>query len=90
MSLTDWILALHVLSAFALVASMVLFWILVIATRTLTNVDARITYGRVGDVGGRVIAVGFFGTIIFGIWLRSRRTATPSGTVGSSRPSSFG
>jgi heme A synthase len=47
-SLTDWILALHVLSAFALVASMVLFWVLVVATRTLTDVDARITYGRVG------------------------------------------
>jgi hypothetical protein len=68
-SLTDWILALHVLSAFALVASMVLFWTLVVATRTLTDVDARITYGRVGDLGGRIIGVGFFGTIIFGIWL---------------------
>jgi hypothetical protein len=68
-SFDDWILALHVLSAFALVASMVLFWILVVATRTLTDVDARITYGRVGDVGGRIIGVGFAGTIIFGIWL---------------------
>ena len=69
MSFDDWILALHVLSAFALVASMVLFWILVVATRTLTDVDARITYGRVGDLGGKIIGVGFFGTIIFGIWL---------------------
>ena len=69
MSLTDWILVLHVLSAFALVASMVLFWTLVVATRKLTDVDARITYGRVGDLGGRIIGVGFFGTIIFGIWL---------------------
>jgi uncharacterized membrane protein len=68
-SLTDWILALHVLSAFALVASMVLFWALVVATRKLTDVDARITYGRVGDLGGRIIGVGFAGTIIFGIWL---------------------
>jgi hypothetical protein len=68
-SFGDWILALHVLSAFALVASMVLFWVLVIATRTLTDVDARITYGRVGDLGGKVIGVGFFGTIVFGIWL---------------------
>jgi hypothetical protein len=68
-SLTDWILVLHVLSAFALVASMVLFWTLVVATRKLTDVDARITYGRVGDLGGRIIGVGFFGTIIFGIWL---------------------
>ena len=69
MSFDDWIVALHVLSAFALVASMVLFWTLVIATRTLTDVDARITYGRVGDLGGKIIGVGFAGTIIFGIWL---------------------
>jgi heme A synthase len=68
-SLNDWILALHVLSAFALVASMVLFWILVVASRTLTDVDQRIAFGRLGDIGGRVIGVGFAGTIIFGLWL---------------------
>jgi hypothetical protein len=68
-SFDDWIVALHLLSAFALVASMVLFWTLVVATRKLTDVDARITYGRVGDLGGRIIGVGFAGTIIFGIWL---------------------
>lgn len=69
MNLTDWILSFHLLSAFALVASMVLFWALVVASRTLTDVDARIAYGRVGDLGGKVIGVGFAGTIIFGIWL---------------------
>ena len=69
MSFDDWVLVLHLWSAFALVASMVLFWTLVVATRTLTDVDARITYGRIGDLGGRIIGVGFFGTIIFGIWL---------------------
>jgi hypothetical protein len=69
LGLTDWILSLHLLSAFALVASMVLFWTLVIASRTLTDVDARIAYGRVGDLGGRIIGIGFAGTIIFGIWL---------------------
>jgi hypothetical protein len=74
-SVVDWILALHVLSAFALVASMVLFWVLVVATRTLTDVDARIVYGRVGDLGGKVIGVGFFGTIIFGIWLAFAKDA---------------
>jgi hypothetical protein len=68
-SLDQWLLALHVLSAFALVASMVLFWILVVASRSLTDVDQRITIGRIGDVGNRVIGVGFFGTIGFGLWL---------------------
>lgn len=69
MSRNDWILALHLLSAFALVASMVLFWTLVVTTRNLVDVDQRIAYGRIGDVGGRVIGIGFAGTIVFGIWL---------------------
>jgi hypothetical protein len=69
LSLNDWILSLHLLSAFALVGSMVLFWTLVVASRNLVDVDHRITYGRTGDVGGRVIGIGFAGTIVFGIWL---------------------
>lgn len=69
MSLNDWLLALHELSAFALVASMVLFWILVVASRSLTDVDQRITIGRITGVGAGVIGVGFFGTIGFGLWL---------------------
>jgi hypothetical protein len=68
-SLNDWILSLHLLSAFALVGSMVLFWTLVVASRNLVDVDQRIAYGRIGDVGGRVIGIGFAGTIVFGIWL---------------------
>lgn len=68
-SLNEWILSLHVLSAFALVASMVLFWVLVAASRTLADVDQRIAFGRIGDIGGRVIGFGFAGTIIFGLWL---------------------
>jgi hypothetical protein len=72
-SLNDWILSLHELSAFALVASMVLFWILVVATRSLTDIDQRITFGRIGDFGGRVIGVGFVGTIVLGLWLSFSR-----------------
>ena len=69
MSLNDWILALHELSAFALVASMVLFWVLVLATRSLTDVDQRIVFGRITDVGGMVIGAGFVGTLVLGLWL---------------------
>ena len=69
MSLNDWILSLHVLSAFALVASMVLFWVLVVASRTMADVDQRIAFGRIGDIGGRIIGFGFIGTIVFGLWL---------------------
>ena len=69
MSLNDWILSLHVLSAFALVAPMVLFWVLVAQGRNTTDPDERIAYGRIGDIGGRIIGVGFAGTIVFGLWL---------------------
>jgi uncharacterized membrane protein len=33
-SFDDWILALHVLSAFAYVAGIILFWVLIVAVRT--------------------------------------------------------
>lgn len=69
MSLNDWILSLHVLSAFALVASIVLFWILVVASRSRTDVDQRIAFGRITRVGAGVIGVGFVGTLVFGLWL---------------------
>jgi hypothetical protein len=65
----DWLLVFHLWSAFALVASMVLFWILVVASRRLADVDTRIAFGRIGDLGGKIIGIGFAGTIIFGIWL---------------------
>ena len=69
MSLSDWILSLHELSAFALVASIVLFWILVVSSRSSTDVDQRIAFGRITRVGAAVIGVGFVGTLVFGLWL---------------------
>ena len=33
MSFDDWMLALHVLSAFSLVAGIILFWVLIVAVR---------------------------------------------------------
>ena len=69
MSVNDWVLSLHLLSAFALVGAMVLFWTLVVASRNKTDPAERVALGRVGDVGGRVIGIGFVGTIVFGLWL---------------------
>ena len=69
MSFDDWILALHVLSAFALVGAMVLFWILIVAMRNVDAPDATIAFGRVAKVGNTVVIVGVVGTIVFGIWL---------------------
>ena len=69
MGLNDWILSLHLLSGFALVGAMVLFWTLVVASRNTTDPAQRVALGRVGDVGGIVIGFGFVGTIVFGLWL---------------------
>ncbi|HEU0246450.1 MAG TPA: hypothetical protein VFR38_05125 [Gaiellaceae bacterium] len=69
MSFDDWILSLHVLSAFALVAGIVLFWVLVVAVRRTDTPDGTIRMGPVVKVGNAATGVGMGGTIVFGIWL---------------------
>jgi uncharacterized membrane protein len=68
-SLDDWILALHILSAFALGGATVLFWILVYALRRTDLPEETAGINRVAQVGTVVIAVGTVGTLVFGIWL---------------------
>ena len=58
MDLNDWILSLHLLSAFALVGALVIFWIMIVA---LWRTDST---GRVAS-----LMVGSLGTIVFGVWL---------------------
>ena len=69
MSLEDWILALHVLSAFALVGALVLFWILIVVMRDIDTASETVAFGRVATLGNRVVIVGVLGTLVFGIWL---------------------
>jgi hypothetical protein len=68
-SLDDWVLALHVSSAFAMVAGAVLYTVLLRTIRR-TDVPAEMTrlkpVVRVGDVA---TAIGAGGTIVFGLWL---------------------
>jgi uncharacterized membrane protein len=65
----DWLLFLHVFSAFALVAALVLYTVLI---ATMWNKDvpgdvARLfRLQRVGDV---LVGVGSIGVLVFGIWL---------------------
>jgi uncharacterized membrane protein len=67
MSLDDWILALHLLSAFALVAAMTLFWVVFVALRHAGGADATLTgLMRLGEI---VVGIGSLGTLVFGIWL---------------------
>jgi len=68
-SLDDWILALHVLSAFAYVAGIVLFWVLVVAVRKTDTPDGTIRMEPVVKVGNASVGIGAGGTIILGLWL---------------------
>jgi predicted integral membrane protein DUF2269 len=65
----DWLLALHVLSAFAFVAGVVLFWVLVVAVRRTDTPDGTIRMEPVVKVGNAVTGIGAGGTIVLGIWL---------------------
>jgi uncharacterized membrane protein len=68
-SLDDWILALHVLSAFAYVGGLVLFWILIVAVRRTDLADGTIRMEPVVKVGNASVGIGAGGTILLGIWL---------------------
>ena len=69
MDLTDWLLALHVLAAFAWIAALVVFTVVVVAGRGLTVPSDVVRLFRVSRVGDALIAVGMVGTIVFGLWL---------------------
>ena len=68
-SLDDWILALHVLSAFAYVGGVVLFWILVVAVRRVDLPEATIRMEPIVKVGNIAVGIGAVGTIVIGIYL---------------------
>jgi uncharacterized membrane protein len=68
-SFDDWMLALHVLSAFAYVGGMILFWVLIVAVRQTDTPEGTIRIGPVVKVGNAAVGVGAGGTIVLGIWL---------------------
>ena len=83
MDLNDWILSLHLLSAFALVGAEVVFWIMIVALWGTDSTSRVASLMRVSQVGTGMVAVGSLGTIVFGIWLAiSARPPTRSGTAG--------
>jgi hypothetical protein len=69
LSFDSWILALHVLSAFALVAGMVLFWVLIAAVRRADTPEGTLRLGPGSKVAGAWVGLGMGGSIVFGIWL---------------------
>jgi hypothetical protein len=71
-SFDDWMLALHVLSAFAYVAGIVLFWVLIVAVRKTDTPDGTIRMEPIVKVGNVAVGIGAVGTIVIGIWLAFR------------------
>lgn len=69
MSLDDWILALHVLSAFAFGGGTVLFWVLIVAVRRTDTPGGTIRMEPIVKVGSAAVGIGAGGTIVLGIWL---------------------
>jgi hypothetical protein len=72
MSFDDWMLALHVLAAFAYVAAIVLFWVLIVAVRATDTPEGTIRMEPIVKVGNAAVGVGAGGTIVLGIWLAFR------------------
>jgi uncharacterized membrane protein len=68
-SFDAWLLALHVLSAFAYVSGIVLFWILIVEVRRIDTPEGTIRMEPVVKVGNAAVAIGAIGTIVLGIWL---------------------
>jgi hypothetical protein len=71
-SFDDWMLSLHVLSAFAYAAGIVLFWMLVVAVRKTDTPEGTIRMAPMVQVGNASVGIGAGGTILLGTWLAFR------------------
>ena len=69
MSFVEWALAVHVLSAFAYVGGIVLFWVLVVAVRRVDTADETLRMEPIVKVGNVAVGIGGVGTIVVGIYL---------------------
>jgi hypothetical protein len=67
--LSDWLLALHVLSAFALMAALVLFTSLMVAGWAVDRPSRASAYFRLGAIGGPLIGAGAGLALLLGIAL---------------------
>jgi hypothetical protein len=65
----DWAMAFHVISAFAYVAGVVLFWVLVVAVRRVDTPEETLRMEPIVKVGSAAIGIGAVGTIGIGIYL---------------------
>jgi uncharacterized membrane protein len=69
MNFYAWVLAFHLLAAFALAAALVLFSVLVFAGRRMTTLEQNRLLFRVGPTGGILMGAGAGLTLILGVVL---------------------
>ena len=69
MTFSDWLLFLHIATAFALVAALVVYWTLALAGRNVERPVDSLRYFRIAKPANVLIIVGTLGTLVFGIWL---------------------
>lgn len=69
MSFTDWMLALHLIAAFAVASALVLFSVLVYNGRRMTTLDQTRTLFRVAPTGNALITAGLVLVLVFGLIL---------------------
>jgi hypothetical protein len=72
-SLYDWLLFLHVLTAFSLVAALVVFWVIGLVARNVDTANESLGYFRVARAANVLIGIGAVGTLLLGIWLAIER-----------------
>ena len=69
MSFSDWLLALHLIAAFALIAALVLFTAVMVANWGDGRPQRASAFFRVAALGGPLIGAGAGLTLVLGIWL---------------------
>ena len=69
MGFSDWLLALHVLAAFALIASLVLFSAVMVAGWAVDRPRRAVAYSRVAAIGGPLVGAGAGLALLLGIAL---------------------
>jgi uncharacterized membrane protein len=65
----DWLLALHVLAAFSLVAALVLYSVVIAVSWALDVPGDVVRMFRITRIGDAALVVGSIGTLVLGIWL---------------------